>query len=252
MTTNIGDFFIYSNEVHNVTEDEYRNIKLLIDAVKSFARSTYKSVYIIDYFKKDFLYVSDNLSYLCNETPERIKEFGYKFYTDFVPEEEQEMLLEVNQKGFEFFEKLPIGERKEWSITYDFHIMNGKRKRLVNHTLTPIFLTNDGRMWLGLCTISLSAKNKPGNIRMKKADDSSYYEYSSIDHQWYKKAEQKISANEKEVLILSAQGYTMVEIAQKIYKSVDTVKSYKRSIFEKFEVGNITEALAHAINYKLI
>ena len=41
MAANIGDFFIYSNSVQGVTEEDYRKIELLVNTVESFARSTY-------------------------------------------------------------------------------------------------------------------------------------------------------------------------------------------------------------------
>lgn len=47
-------------------------------------------------------------------------------------------------------------------------------------------------------------------------------------------------------------GYTMNEIADKINRSFDTVKSYRRTLLEKLEVANISEAISFAINYRLI
>ncbi len=252
MDINIEDFFIKSNNVNGITEEDYNNICLLTDTVESFTRSTYKPVYIIDYFRKDFLYISDNLPHLLGITKEEVKKLGYNIYTSFVPKEEQEMLLEINSAGFDFFDNLPIEERKKWIINYDFHILNGKRKRLINHTITPIYLTKEGRIWLGLCTISLSVNNKPGNIMMKKIGSNTHYEYSLSTHEWNKKQEKELSQDEKNMLILSAQGYTMTEISEIMYKSIDSIKYYKRRIFEKFNVKNITEALTYAINYKLL
>ena len=43
-------------------------------------------------------------------------------------------------------------------------------------------------------------------------------------------------AEEKQILTLSAQGYTMKEIAEKMLRSFDTVKFYRRQIFEKLDV----------------
>lgn len=86
MATNIGDFFIVSNSVYNITEEDYQKINILVNAAKAFARSTHQCVYIIDYFKQNFLYVSENLAYWCGQTSEKIKDFGYKFYLDYVPE----------------------------------------------------------------------------------------------------------------------------------------------------------------------
>jgi DNA-binding CsgD family transcriptional regulator len=44
----------------------------------------------------------------------------------------------------------------------------------------------------------------------------------------------------------------MKEIAEKMFHSVDTVKFYRRQIFEKLNVKNITEALSLATNYGLV
>lgn len=51
MATNIGDFFIMSNSVYNITDEDYQKINLLVNTAKAFARSTHQCVYIIDYFK---------------------------------------------------------------------------------------------------------------------------------------------------------------------------------------------------------
>ena len=180
MATNVGDFFLVSNSVYNVTDEDYLKINLLVNAAKAFARSTHQCVYIIDYFKKNFLYVSENLAYWCGQTSDKIKDFGYRFYLDYVPEKEQQMLLEINKKGFDLFNEIPFVERLNYTISYDFHIIHGRKLRLVNHHLTPMVLTKDGRIWLALCTISMSARSTPGYIIMKKSGSKSYYEYSHL------------------------------------------------------------------------
>lgn len=251
MATTIGDFFLYSNSVQNVTEEDYAKIELLVNAAEAFSRSTYQCVYIIDYFRKDFLYVSENMAYLCGQEVDKIKDFGYKLYIDYVPEKDQQMLLEINKKGFDLFNELPVSERMDYSITYDFHIINGKKQRLVNHTLTPIFLTKDGRVWLALCTFALSARNSPGHVIMKKSGSNQFYEYSFDEHTWQHKDAIPLNETEREVLILSAQGYTMNEIASRLCKSVDTIKACKRNLFARLGVKNIAEALSYATNYRI-
>ena len=61
----VEDFFIMDNAVTGITDEDYRNIQDVVDSVDAFSRMTYKSVYIIDYFKKNFLYVSENPLFLC-------------------------------------------------------------------------------------------------------------------------------------------------------------------------------------------
>lgn len=252
MKTCVGDFFITANSVSNVTDEDYKQVNLLVNAAKAFARSTHQCVYIIDYFKQSFLYVSGNLAYWCGQTSDKIKDFGYKFYLDYVPEKEQQMLLEINKKGFDLFNKIPVDERLDYTISYDFHIMNGRKLRLVNHHLTPMLLARDGRIWLALCTISMSASNTPGHIIVNKSGSQSYYEYVLDKHQWVRKERIALNETERDVLTLSAQGYTMNDIADKLCKSVDTIKACKRALFARLEVKNIAEALSYATNYKLL
>lgn len=117
MTTNIGDFFNDSNNISGIIEKEYSHMPLLISAVEAFARSTYKYVYMIDYYKKDFMYISNNLLNTLNLRLEQIKEVGYNIFSNFIPEDEQEMILEINNARVEFFKSQPVEDHKEWILT---------------------------------------------------------------------------------------------------------------------------------------
>ena len=107
-------------------------------------------------------------------------------------------------------------------------------------------------IWLAFCTVSLAATDEPGHIIMQKNGERGYFEYSTDRHKWERKEGITLSEAEREVLRLSAQGYTMNEIADRVCKSVDTIKACKRSLFAKLGVKNIAEALFHAVNYQMI
>lgn len=252
METKVGDFFTLANSVDNITNEDYQQVNVLVNAAKAFARSTYQCVYIIDYFKQGFAYVSDNLAYLCGQPASKIKDFGYELYIQHVPPRESAMLKEINEKGFALFNNIPHTERMDYTITYDFHIMNKNKKHLVNHKLTPLALTKDGRIWLALCTISLSARNVPGKIIMRRENSNKYYEYCLEQRKWIEKRCITLSSIEKDILRLSTQGYTMQNIADELCKSVDSIKAYKKTMFAKLEVKNIAEALFYAANYKML
>ena len=116
METNIktGDFFSLHNSVGNINESDYAKVGLIIEAAKAFERSTYQCVYIIDYFKQGFLYVSNNIARLCGGDAEKIKDFGYRFYIDYVPEHDLKMLLEINDSGFKLFNTIPERYRRQY------------------------------------------------------------------------------------------------------------------------------------------
>lgn len=252
MDIRVEDFFIEANSVDSVTEENYRDLDVLLRAVDSFSRSTYQSVYVVDYFKKGFLYVSDNPLFLCGYTPEEVLEMGYFFYISNVPKEEHSMLAEINKSGFNFFNKFPLSQRRKCIISYDFHILNGKHSTLINHKITPLVMTEDGRTWLGLCVVSLSPHTSAGHIEFRMSGDDRIWEYSRLSHKWKEKEKVELTSEEKDVLVLSAQGFNRDEIADHMCKSVDTIKFYRRNLFDKLGVKNITEALSYATSYGLL
>lgn len=90
----IENYFTATNLIHNISEEEYERVKLLSKVFDAISRTTYQSLYIIDYYKKNFLYVSDNPLFLCGHTSEEVRDMGYLFYIQHVPEKEQSMLME--------------------------------------------------------------------------------------------------------------------------------------------------------------
>ena len=110
----VDEFFIKDNYVEEYSEEEYRQLEPIIKAVKAFVRSTHQCVYVIDYARKGFVYVSENIIYLCGHTAREVEQMGYDLYLQHVPEEELTMLAEVNESGFSFFNGVPAEER--WAV----------------------------------------------------------------------------------------------------------------------------------------
>lgn len=245
-------FFIPENEIRLPHELDYTRVGEYIDCAEAFSRSSYQSVYIIDYFKRNFLYVSPNPMFLCSLTPEEVLKLGYRFYIDYVPADEHRLLLTINSAGFAFWKDIPEGERKDWYISYDFHIVNGGRRILVNHKLTPLALTSDERIWLALCVVSASTHAEAGHIEIHHVGSSEFFEYNPLTHKWVRRQAPILTEGEKSVLTLSIQGYTMAEIADRICLSADTIKKYRRDIFRKLGARNISEAIVAATNSKLL
>ena len=87
---------------------------------------------------------------------------------------------------------------------------------------------------------------------MHRVGTPDYVEYNRNTRRWDKRQMPTLTDGEKAVLTLSIQGYTMSEIADRIYLSPDTIKKYRQRIFEKLDVRNISEAIVAATNNKLL
>ena len=61
-----------------------------------------------------------------------------------------------------------------------------------------------------------------------------------------------LSAAERAVLLLAADGFTVAETARQLQKSPETVKSQRGKLLMKLGVRNITQAVALAVEIELI
>ncbi|WP_426327640.1 response regulator transcription factor [Pedobacter sp. R-06] len=253
MKNNITSTLLTKNKVEKISTEDLLQQHDYMEAIKAFSRLTYESVYVIDYEKMAFEYVSENPLFLCGYSPEEVLGLGYEFYFKNVPEKDLVLLSLINEAGFDFFAKLPDGEKKQYSITYDFHLINKEGKpTLINHKLTPLFLTGEGKMWKAMCIVSISHHQQAGNIYIYKHGTDDLWQLNIVSKIWQKSEKPKLSKREIEILQLHAQGLTISQIAEKIFVAPDTVKYYRRRIFERLEVSNMVEALSRAVNSKVI
>lgn len=233
--------------------EEYYQIEIFEKFSRAFTQLTHQSVYVIDYYKRGFVYVSENPLFLCGHTAKEVKEDGYLFYLKNVPREDLELLLEINVAGFEFYKHIPVNDRLEYFISYDFHlIQQNKNYLLINHKLTPLLLDKDANIWLALCVVSLASNDKAGNITIGKRGKNSFHQYNREKKTWEEQRGVILNDREKDILILSGQGLTMEKIAENLFLSIDTIKFHKKHLFKKLKARNISEAILSATNYHII
>lgn len=252
MKIKIEDFFKPVQVKDDFSKDDYEIVEAFINFAKSLSRLTYQSIYLIDYSKKSFLFVSDNPIFLCGSTPTEVMRDGYYHYVNNVPESDLHLLKKINDVGFDFFGNLDAEDRLKFSISYDFHLKQpGNKPLLVNHKLKPLLLDKFSNPWIALCLVSMSSHANSGNIRFKSDEDGKQFEYDLEKDIWVETARIKLKPREKDILLFSAQGLTMDQIADRLYVSIDTVKFHKKQIFSKLKVKSITEATALAIELSL-
>lgn len=224
----------------------------LIKAAEAFARTTYQGVFLFDCKKKRFLYVSDNSLFLLGHTAEDVLAGGIDFYFSHFSTKELSFLQELSEVSSMLLLDQPIEERLDYVFSCDYYLPSKNHKLLVHQKTTSLALDQDGRVSTTMSVLSFSSRKEPGPILAQRSRSAFYWEYSREGRRWKQHTRGKLSVEERHILLLSAQGYKMEEIADRICKSLDTVKFYKKRLFEKMEVDNITEALFYALNYRLI
>lgn len=152
----ISNFFRPINTDIQIPDSEYAKTDVCIVMADALARNTNHSLYIIDYHRKNFLYVSSNPLFSavihrkkCNKRLCLLL-WGCSVWRD--------KPSYGNQRSW-----IPVllwpayRKRLDLSIEYNFHIHTSeKHPHLIHHKLTPVLLSGKGDIWLALCTVSLS------------------------------------------------------------------------------------------------
>lgn len=249
-----SDFFTSSNTVSPVPDSEYARVEPYVEMLECMSRLTYQSIYVIDYWKKNFLYVSDNPLFLCGRTRDEVLAKGYDFYFEVCEQSELAALVEINEAAFRFYNRLPVADRTAYSISYNFHIrdsVSGK-SRLIHHKLSPMRLTPQGEMWLVLCSVSLASDGSELQARIVCENSPKVWDYSFEGRRWKEGEEDVLTDMEKAIISYSNRGMTIGEIADRLCKAVDTVKGYRKVLFQKLDVTNISEAIACAKSRRML
>lgn len=231
-------------------KNDYLGLNCYIDTAKAISRASYQSIYIFDYYKQNFLYLPDNSMFLCGKKPDIIKDQGFNFFIDHVPENEVEMLVKINKIGFQFFNKLGVNDKFLHTISYNFHLkQNTGNYLLINHKLTPVKVDAFNNIWLAMGLVSMASDSNIGNVEIMKTGSNQIHRYDFENKKWQLRNGLQLSSTQTEILFLTAQGLTNKQISQKIHLSETTIKFHKSNLFRKMGVNNIAEAIGYITNY---
>ncbi len=224
-----------------------------LNLINAFSRLTFQISLVIDPHKNEIAFVSQKFyDVFCDMKYKKCLEgIGVKkFFANFATEESLRSFNEVYSSLADFFH-----EHTEYAKTdYIFecgliHKFNASQLYF-SITLTPFSVTEGVTYYL--CVISVPTTSKLRLPKMWIANTYTAYSYNFKQHKWYAFGFKPLTQIEKNILALSAQGLTLSEISKILFKSVETIKTTRRKIFQKIGVSNIQQATMFALNHNII
>lgn len=233
-----------------ITDDRISNEcnYALLEIVNAFERCVYQGICIVDFSINALLHISNNIADIFGVSKSGEHE---GLYIQDISEGELASFREVLEKAIVFMNNLPLCNRNNYTLLCNLNIRLRKISRSVSIKMTPLFTNGSGLISIVLFVFSIPIRHERSYAIIKKYGDLSSY-FCLRSGKWIRCEEDPLSDAEREVIVLSAQGFTMAEIAEKLCKSIDTVKGYKRTIFKKLSIKNISEAITCVLNSKKI
>ncbi len=234
-----------------ITQEEKLWIMKLELFVNCFSKCTHQNIYALDYSRRGIVSMGNNLTYIYGVDERDYANITFDDITRLMIPSERRILKRVVGECIANDGLFPYSSKDDFSITFDYHLKVGQRSRLVHQILVPLFFSGDKAHRYFLCSTGISPNKDFGRILAYKELDDKFYEYDMKRDEWEQHDCVYLTDVEKDILRLSAQGYTIGQIAAELRKKENTVKSIKKSVFAKLGVSNISEAVAFVLGYRV-
>lgn len=244
------ELMLISNLDSTIPEEEYINLDRIFDTLDAASRLTNASMFVVDFFKNQLIYRSRSLIYTDQAKPKDIKRKSVNPYWSLMADEDFAILLETRKAYLDFFNEFTISQKLHHNYIIDYSISLNGKKHMVAQKFTPIKLSSNGNLWLGLFIITASTHKSCKHIAIYGEDFRYLYDF---DKKKYLPFEEEMGLTEIERTILdcAAKGMTTEQIASQLFRSVNTIKTHRTRLFKKLHVSSINEALVFVSNYNL-
>ncbi len=219
-----------------------------IEFAELVSKTRHNFMFIVDLEHHKFLHYSKCSMQETLVENDKVYEKGFSYLSDFITETDLQLLKTAFSQMPKHYELLPSDLKKDYSIFVIIPAKVTKKPCKVFCKLSFLSFSDSYIPQLAFGEARLVKDTYPTQIMAGVLGSKYFYNYTSGEGSGYDAVSfVELSADERKMLSLSMQGRSLNEIADIMAKSTNTIKFYRRQIFYKFGVNNISEAIAYAL-----
>jgi DNA-binding CsgD family transcriptional regulator len=228
---------------------DYKVLMNHIPFLKSISELSNSAIMIFDLFRREHVYVSENISRLFDlDITKTIGNPGYlneRIHPDDLPG-----MYEAGLYFLSYAFSLTPEHHKDFKLVSEYRMLSNN-DRYIRIIEQQICLEDDcfGNVWLALGIMDISPDQSVDALSRSRLIDTTngnVYLFPPPDK------EAMLTTREREILQLIARGLISKQIADKLYISVNTVNTHRQRILEKLQAENSVEAIKYAERLGLI
>ena len=233
--------------VPGITGDESDNTLPL--GIYDFSNMCIEAVYVIDFLKRGFHFVGHHDLFLCGHTITEAMALGYDFFPLIVCPKDLPLLINMHSAILQRLQSLAHPEAVNY-FSFFIRIRNGTKFLMAYQKIKPVFINDQLRY--GICIMASSVMQRSGHLCAYYFDNSAYDEYMPCKGKWVRHKIKPLSDREKDVLQLAKQGLLLKEIADQLSISSHSVRNVLASLYLKFSLNGMMQAVIFASNHRLM
>lgn len=228
--------------------------------LESFSFFELPTTYIIDYRTGDYIFVSKSVKKLLGYEPDFFSECAVFGAVELIKKEDATI---VTSRCFpeiiKFLQEVPYTEHKKYIFTTNYRVRD-KSKNYIHLSQKNIYLnsTEDRKPIIGIGMLSpLQQDSKSRPIYMNIQSNIKEYSFipnKSIDSKCFLPDHEswRFTRQEFEIVKWIAEGLSSKQIADKLNRSILTIKKHRTNILHKTNCKNTAELIAYVLKEKIL
>lgn len=228
------------------------------DVLKQYLlESSPHGLYLHDYLKKAYRYISPNIKQATGHRAEAFLEGGTSFLLHiFHPDDRRVFNEHIFKEMLAFLIAKPVEEHKNYRFSFNYRLrrQDGSYGSIIQQ---GIFLRSDdkGLPLFNFATVTdISAYKADSRIVLKiesLLDDGNFQWL--LSHNYFPDPEEEcLTRKELEVLKWMLEGLNSQEIADKMHTSFHTIRTHRRHMLQKTNAKNTADLIRYAVSRGVI
>jgi len=206
--------------------------------------------FLLDYRTMKYLYVSENVTGVSGYSIDRIYTEGIDYLGQHYHPDDVDKLPFIFKTLTDRLSRLTPDKILKCRLSYDYRVRyaDGKYRRLLQDNI-PLVLDDKKNVVYGIIIMT--------DISLHKTIDSINYKIVSyltperpvtlLEGTVGADPGNKLSGREKEVVRLTAEGFSQKEIADRLSISIQTVKTHRKNLIRRLNVKNSAELVKYCM-----
>lgn len=211
---------------------------------------------VLDFERNNFQYIPSNNLLLCDYMQKTTIALDYDYFKKTIHPKDAPFWENIHTI---ILDSLNNGELLVGEVNYFSFLLrvksslssNAKSDYLMTYVKLKPQCVND-QLRYGIYMFSASVIRKQEHQLCAHYKNMDHSDYSFKTKKWKQYPFSPLSKREKEMLIWAQQGLSLKETAEKMSVADKTIESIRCTLFEKFGVNTIEQAIQYASNRRLI
>lgn len=238
--------------LHQIGQDIVRRFKGEQHPISRFA----PVAYLVDYSRKQYIYVDEACFDLFGYTAKQFKEEGLEGYlSKWYPVDYQIINKEVFPQSLQFLQTVPLDQYQDLIFTYNYRMLNVKYEYITVLQRSSFIPSNIPGKPLGNLGIVVDITHYKTDmsvvhsIEQVKQHNGRLYNELLFKKVHCVQEELFISRRELEILKWMAEGFSSKQIAQSLGISLNTVNNHRKNMLHRTGSRTSTELLKYALRH---